>query len=48
MAKDFCVSAFRVSASGRDENLDNRDREIAKPEVLCGLKKGVDYPSTWL
>jgi hypothetical protein len=42
MAKDFGVSTFRVSAGGRAENLDNRDREIVKPEVLCGLNKGVD------
>jgi hypothetical protein len=48
VAKDFSVSAFRVSAGGRAENLDNRDREITKPEVLCGLNKGVDLPSAWL
>jgi hypothetical protein len=39
--RDFGVSAFRVSASGRVENLDIRDRETPKPEVLCGLNKGV-------
>jgi hypothetical protein len=48
VAKDFSVLAFQVSAGGRAENLDNRDHEIAKPEVLCGLNKGVDLPSVWL
>jgi hypothetical protein len=48
VAKDFNISSFRVSAGGRVENLDNRDREIMKPEVLYGLNKGVDLPSAWL
>jgi hypothetical protein len=45
VAKDFDIW---VSAGGRVENLDNRDREIVKPKVLCGLNKGVDLPSVWL
>jgi hypothetical protein len=39
--KDFSVSAFRVFAGGRVENLDIRDRETLKSKVLCGLNKGV-------
>jgi len=37
--KDFDVSGFRVSIGGRTENLDNKNHEIVKPEVLCALNK---------
>ena len=41
MVIDFGVSTFRVSASGRVEELDIMDHETSKSEVLCGLNEGV-------
>jgi hypothetical protein len=46
--EDVANFDFGILVGGRVENLDNRDREITKPEVLCGLNKGVDLPSAWL
>jgi hypothetical protein len=40
-AEEDAARDFGVSTSGRVENLDIRDRETLKPEVLCGLNKGV-------
>ena len=47
-AEEDVANYFGILVGGRVENLDNRDREILKPEVLCGLNKGVDLPSVWL
>jgi hypothetical protein len=35
----FDISTFRVSTSGRVENIDIRNCETKKLEVLCGLNK---------
>jgi hypothetical protein len=41
MVRYFIVSTFQVSASGRVEELNVRDRETPISEVLYGLNEGV-------